>query len=53
MVSKDQTEVLESPQPDASTNMLLSQNGGQKSLDQAPTAYAGSGGMNDPPEGTG
>lgn len=49
MLSKNQTEVLESPQPDA-TAMLLSQDVGQN-LDEAPNA--GNGGSNDPPEGTG
>ncbi|MCY1073864.1 hypothetical protein [Archangium lansingense] len=54
MLSKNQTEVLEEPKPEASTDMLLSQDGVQKSLNPAPTAMAmaGNGGMNDPPVGT-
>jgi hypothetical protein len=50
MLSKDQTEVLKSPQPDA-TAMLLSQDEGQE-LNPAPTAFADNGGSNDPPVGT-
>ncbi|MFY0563580.1 hypothetical protein ACN28E_07015 [Archangium lansingense] len=53
MLSKNQTEVLESPVPEASTDMLLNQDGGQKSLNPAPTAMAGNGGMNDPPDSNG
>lgn len=53
MLSKDQTEALEGPQADASVDILLVQNGGQKSLDPAPSAYLDNGGSNDPPDGRG
>lgn len=51
MLSKDQTEVLKSPPPDAATDMLLAQDGGQNALEPAPASASG-GGMNDPPVGT-
>lgn len=53
MLSKDQKEVLERPKPDASTNMLLVPDGGQKSREQSSNAYLNNGGSNDPPEGRG